>query len=134
MSIFQHHPTYEVSAKVALYSHDKARVLIMRYASVAEGLPGGHLEPNETPDEAVAREFYEELGATLPPVKRKDFFRRETRKGPVILGYVGIAPEDFRLQPPRPHFETGVWVTPQELEETGIAAEYRAFILANWPQ
>lgn len=134
MSLFNHRPTHEVSTKVALYSYDKQRVLVMRYATVADGLPGGHLEPTETPDQTIAREFAEELGAVLPPVVRKDFFRRETEKGTVILGYVGIAPQDFTMTPPRPDFEKGVWMTREELEATGIATEYRKFVLANWPE
>lgn len=41
--------------KVLLVEHRKLKVWLY---------PGGHVEPNETPDEAVIREVYEETGIT----------------------------------------------------------------------
>lgn len=134
MPIFEHQTTHRVSAKVALYSHDYSQVLVMVYAGgVAEGLPGGHLENHESPDQAIAREFMEELGVEIPPVERKNFFRRETTEGPVILGYAGIAPAEFEMKPTHPEHEIAEWRTRAEVESSKMADEYKAFVIENWP-
>ena len=54
---------HEVSVKVALYSRDGKRVLMMYYPhDDGFGLPGGHIDAGETPDVALERELREELG------------------------------------------------------------------------
>lgn len=134
MSVFNHLPTHRVSAKVALYSHDNQKVLVMKYAGgKAEGLPGGHLEEHESPDQTIEREFMEELGVKIPTVTRKDFFRRETIEGPTILAYVGVAPKDFFIKPTHPKNETGEWMTRSEIDNSKLATEYKTFVIANWP-
>lgn len=47
--------------KVLLIKHEKLGVWIY---------PGGHVEPDETPSEAVRREFFEETGLEVEPVGR----------------------------------------------------------------
>ena len=57
---------HEVSVKVALYSSDGKRVLLMYYPhDDGFGLPGGHIDAGETPDVALERELREELGIEL---------------------------------------------------------------------
>ena len=57
---------HEVSVKVALYSNDSKRVLLMYYPhDDGFGLPGGHIDAGETPDVALERELREELGITI---------------------------------------------------------------------
>lgn len=121
-----------VSVKLVMYSHDKKRVLVMRYPT-RSGLPGGHLDAKETPDQALERELREELGITVKDFKRVDFFLRGRRGNSVILGYIAIAPKDIELDPPRPHKEYGEWVTPDQLASLNIAENYKTFILDNWP-
>lgn len=120
-----------VSTKAVLYSGDAEKVLVMKYAS-GYGLPGGHLEPGETPDEAIAREFKEELGAELPLVRRADFFLHEAG-GTVILAFVGLTPADVELKPTRPEYEIGEWVTSEQLKTLDIAPSYTTLIRDNWP-
>lgn len=129
----EEHTPHFVSTKVALYSADKTKVLVMQYSAARAGLPGGHLEADETPDQAIVREFREELGAALPPVTHADFFLRSSERGDVILGFTGTAPDDLTLAPPNPDYEHGVWVTRDELDNYDLSSAYRTFVLSNWP-
>ena len=53
---------HEVSVKVALYSSDGKRVLLMYYPhDDGFGLPGGHIDAGETPDVALEREMRRQL-------------------------------------------------------------------------
>lgn len=126
------HTKHYVSVKLVMYSHDKKRVLVMRYPS-RSGLPGGHLDAKETPDQALQRELHEELGISVKDFKRVDFFLRGRKGNSVILGYIAIAPKNLKLNPPRPHKEYGEWVTRDELASINMSENYKAFILENWP-
>lgn len=129
------YPLHEVSTKIALYSHDLTKVLIMQYRPDFFGLPGGHLEHNELPDEALARELEEELGITFTDFSHVDFFLRGARGSSVILGFRGIAPESLELHPPHPENEFGVWKTRDEIENGAYISEvYTKLVIENWPQ
>ena len=127
------HAAHTVSVKIAMYSSDFEKVLIMQYPEVY-GLPGGHLEENELPDEALIRELDEELGATLTDFNRTSFFLRSGRGSSVILGYTAIVPADFEFNPPNPEKEKGIWVTKQDFENIeNISSEYKKLVFENWP-
>lgn len=130
-------PRHEVSVKIAIYKADKSAVLIMKYPKIL-GLPGGHLEKKETPDEAMSRELQEELGITIRDFSGAGFFLRGERGSAVILGYTAIMPKDAVLRPPRPQFEEGVWMTKEEVKKLKhpetIATQYVQMILENWPK
>ena len=61
---------------------------------VARGLdiPGGRLEPGESPEEAMRREVYEETGARLGPARLLGYERRRVL-GPEPPGYPFPYPE-----------------------------------------
>ena len=127
-------PKNVVSTKVALYSHDLASVLVMHYPiRNIHGLPGGHVEPQEHPDAAVRRELLEELTLSVDNLQRKDFFLRGGDKGPIILGYTAIAPEEVSIVPTEPSFEYAQWVPKEELGNIVMTPEYHRFIIENWP-
>jgi 8-oxo-dGTP pyrophosphatase MutT (NUDIX family) len=90
---------HEVSAKAVFLNRDGTKVLLLDYGNGIRGLPGGHIEGFETPDQAIRRELEEELGVTDTPLSRFDFARH--KDGRIILFYTGILSEDteFTLDP-----------------------------------
>ncbi|WP_018183024.1 NUDIX hydrolase [Kaistia granuli] len=56
-------------SKVVLYATWRGRLLVFREPDFPEygiQVPGGTMEPGETPDQAARREFLEETGLTAP--------------------------------------------------------------------
>ena len=125
-------PTFRVSAKLALYSVDRQRVLMMHYRDGHYGLPGGHIEKGESPETTLRREIMEEVGIEVGPVVRKDFFEREDS---IILAFTSFAEgADPELKSPKPKKEEGVWLTRSEVEALErILPAYKAFALEQWP-
>lgn len=133
-------PRHEVSVKAAIYKKDNSAVLVMHYLRGSKapwiyGLPGGHLEKDELPDAAMARELHEELGISISNFKKVDFFLRGGEKGSVILGYTATFPDDQELAPSDPDQEVGVWATREELQKLpNFSPEYVRMVLENWPE
>ena len=85
-------PTFRVSCKAAIFDPSGELVLVTRYTATKSGLPGGHVEQGEMPDDTIVRELQEEIGVAPTDLERKDFF--VTDKGKVILGYIATLPLD----------------------------------------
>lgn len=87
------HTLYRVTTKVALYNGSYRKVLLVRYSHGDYGLPGGHIDEGESPDEALRRELREELGldASGLDLRRTDFWFHPD--GKLILGYIGTMDE-----------------------------------------
>lgn len=133
--IFNHYAKHEVSTKAIIYAHDKKKVLVMQYFSrrAVFGLPGGHIDKAETPDDCIARELQEELGVKIRGLKRTDFFTRDINNPSIVLIYSAIAPKSLKLRPTHPQKEIGIWVTKEELMNLNISSHYRQSVLDNWP-
>lgn len=125
--------TFLVSTKIAIYNHDATKVMVMKYPHVY-GLPDGHLERHETPEEALVRELDEELGVTLPAIKKADFFLRDTEGETVILGFTATAPAGFITHPSDYEKEHDVWVGRDEIAALDMAEGYKKMIFEEWPQ
>lgn len=127
-----------VSVKIAIYARDTDAVLVMAYGNnplqpKAYGLPGGHIDGDEEPDEALERELEEELALTLDKYEHRDFFRKNTARD-IVLAYRAIVSSDVAINPPHPEVEHGVWMTRSEIETIkGISPVYKTFIINNWP-
>lgn len=122
---------HPVTCKVALYNQAKTAVLLTEYRKNEFGLPGGHIESGETPDEAVGREVYEELGVILQnTLERKDFWQHPN--GKIILGYKGILDESTELKLDFQEVRGARWTTLEDIRNGKITAgTYDAFILGN---
>ncbi|GAA1508027.1 NUDIX hydrolase [Kribbella lupini] len=90
-------PPYELISTAFVLLFDSSSRLLLRYADLpARGgwdLPGGHVEPGETPREAAVRELHEETGWPLD------------ESALAVLGWnriqlLGAKPEGFRYPHP----------------------------------
>ncbi len=69
--------TPKVSADAAVFDDD-GRILLQRRADDGTWcLPGGYLDPNESPGEAAAREAREETGLVVEPMDLIDIYTRK---------------------------------------------------------
>lgn len=128
-------PKHAISTKLGLYSHDFNSVLLMHYPGRnIYGLPGGHVEKQEKPDDTMKREIFEELTLILDNLKRTDFFLTTGRQSRIILAYTAIAPVDVDMTPTNPKFEYGVWIAKDEIADIDMSQEYKRFVLESWPK
>ena len=122
---------FRVSTKVALFNADRSKVVVIDIGRDGQfGLPGGHIDSGEAPDEAIVREIREECGVGVSKLERADFFVHQD--GKIVLAYTGIADsEEFNSE--QDNFE-GVpkWLTKAEFELIGIDPGYREFVLKVW--
>ena len=63
-------PPVELITATFVYAFDGDRLLMTHLKSRGWDLPGGHVEPGETPDRTARREVYEETGARLNQIGR----------------------------------------------------------------
>jgi 8-oxo-dGTP pyrophosphatase MutT (NUDIX family) len=125
---------HRVSTKVALYTPDYSHVMVTHTFPNTEkewyGLPGGHVDEGEMPDETILREVKEELGITVSGLKHADFFVH--KNGKIVLAYTGTLPFDTEMSPSDPAREIGVWLTKEEYENISTDPSYKKFVLENW--
>lgn len=127
------HDQHYVSTKVAFYNQDASAILVMQLQDSLYGLPGGHVDRGETPDQAIVRELQEELGLVVDASRltRADFFRHEN--GKIVLAYTARLDSSTEFFPGDPDKEVGVWVSRDQLSTLAIPRVYIDFGLANWP-
>jgi 8-oxo-dGTP pyrophosphatase MutT (NUDIX family) len=53
---------FDVSSKVFLFNEDKSKIVLLVHDGGRVGIPGGHIDAGETPDQAARRELKEEIG------------------------------------------------------------------------
>ena len=123
---------FPVSTKAAIYSKDASHILVIYInKNKSWGLPGGHIEAGETPDQAIKRELMEECGLTIPHLQRRDFFLHS--EGKITLAYTGVAPS-HTLQSTQHNCEgIPTWVTRAEFATLTIEPHYKELVLAAWP-
>lgn len=123
---------YKVTCKAALFNLDRSKVLLTEYRENDFGLPGGHLEEGETPNEAVIRELHEELGINSDglQLQRKDFWMHPN--GKVILGFTGVLDENTRLVTENGEGRAAHWISISDIQQEIVSAgTYNDFILRN---
>jgi hypothetical protein cdivTM_02988 len=77
--------------------------------------PGGEVEPEETPEAAVAREIQEETGLSVNPNKLKKLFTKQYRQTTHILFEAKLAEPDAKVALSWEH-KSYRWITPEELK------------------
>lgn len=125
---------HRISTKAAIFTPDYSHVLVMHMVPdttpAIYGLPGGHMDKDEVPDETIVREIDEELGIVAPKLEHVDFFMHEN--GKVVLAYLGTLPYDIEFHPSNPRKEVGVWLTKADFKDIAIEPGYKKLVLDNW--
>jgi len=89
-SLWQYDPGYvtpKVDVRGAVFEAD--RILLVRERSDGKwSLPGGWVDVNDSPSEAVAREIYEESGFHARPVKLAALFDRQRHPHPPSMYHI----------------------------------------------
>jgi len=121
-----------VTTKAAIYSEDDSGVLVIdtRSYNNSYGLPGGHVDMDEAPDQTIEREINEELGIIVSNLERRDFFLHGN--GKVVLAYIAKAPIEVSIAPLNTDEGIGVWKTKEQFEKIDIDEGYKKFVLDNW--
>lgn len=120
---------YPVSVKAAIFNADNDVLMIHMPRSEEYGMPGGHIDAGETPDEAMARELLEEAGIACN-LTRADFFFHE--EGKLILAYVGKV-QDATLKSNQDELEgIPVWVSKEDFTEVRTNQCYKEFLAKFW--
>ena len=77
--------------------------------------PGGEVEPEETPEAAVAREIQEETGLSVNPNKLKKLFTKQYQQTTHMLFEAKLAEPDAKIALSWEH-EDYRWIAPEELK------------------
>jgi 8-oxo-dGTP pyrophosphatase MutT (NUDIX family) len=109
-------PKHRVSVKAALVTSDRSKVLVTKLADGRFGLPGGHLEYGETPDEGIVRELNEELGVAYRGPLTQAGFWADPSGDRILLGYIGQLDETTPLTLQYEELEGVHWATLSEVE------------------
>lgn len=121
--------TFPVSCKAILYNQDHTKVLVAEYGPGFFGLPGGHIDDDELPDEAVRRELVEELGLYDIRLAHSDFFRHPD--GRIVLFYVGVIDESTELLVDPTELSAAIWASLDDIQSGAVDIDaYRDFVLA----
>lgn len=125
---------HRVSAKAAIFTPDRRYVLVMHMVPgttpAIYGLPGGHVDEGELPDETIIREIREELGVEVSGLEHVDFFVHNN--GKIVLAYSGTLSHDTKFEPSNPAKEVGEWLTQSEFEAITIEPGYKKLVLEHW--
>lgn len=122
---------FRVTCKAALFDSEKAKVLLVEYRKNEYGLPGGHLELGETPEEATRRELAEELGIDYQEyLVLKDSWLHPN--GKLIIGFVGHLDDTIRLSIDPVEIRSAKWTKISDIRTNKVHTYgYKEFILEN---
>ncbi len=86
---------------IGILSRGEEYLMIRRASGVAKPgcwcFPGGHVEPGETPRQAVGRELFEELGIHVKPIERLGSVRVLDSRHILVVWRVQHVGGEFRL-------------------------------------
>jgi len=107
---------FPVSCKAALFNPDYTKVLIVEYTPDKFGLPGGHIEGDESPDEAMKRELREELGLNSGDLQLQKATFLKHPGGKIVLGNTGIVDENATITIDPVEVSAYHWVNVKDIE------------------
>ena len=123
---------HRVTCKAILFNAKRTKVLLANYDGKGwYGLPGGHLDAGETPDEATHRELQEELGVEGLILHKDSFDVHED--GKVILYYCAEIDEGTIFRINTREMARADWVEISKIVEQEVSAGgvYDSSILRN---
>lgn len=122
-------PRHRVSAKIALLNLVGDRVLMTRTHDGGFGLPGGHVEYDELPEDAIIRELKEELGLIYNgPLTKADFWR-DARTDRILLGFIGQLDEAVELKLDQREVAGVIWASIEDFDRGSVATmSYEAYV------
>lgn len=91
-------------------------------------LPGGHIEPNETPEEAVKRETKEETGLEINKLKFFKHFNEflpEINISNIVIVFEAKAEGN---ESPKEEVSELKWCSPKEIEKLDMAFTHKSII------
>jgi 8-oxo-dGTP pyrophosphatase MutT (NUDIX family) len=116
---------------VAVVVRSDAFLVVRRSAGVAAPgrfcFPGGGIEANETEQQAIVREFWEELGTVLRP--RRRIWRCQTAWQVDLAWWLGEIDQAANLSPNPAEVESLHWLNARDLEQlAGLLDSNREFL------
>ena len=116
----------------------KGRLLIVRKKNTEKYmLPGGKIEPNETPIEALIRELKEELAVVIPAALANFITTYEApaanEPGYQIRSnlFFILLPQEIEVRAAAEIAEA-IWITPQEISNYNFAPLMTGFVIPTW--
>jgi mutator protein MutT len=119
-----------ISIKGILWRGD--RVCLLHNDRDEWELPGGKLEPGETPATCLVREIEEELGlrTTVGPLVLAWVYNISPRVAVFVVAYICDAADDGKARVSGEHSDLG-WFSSDELDSLSLPDGYRQAILAS---
>lgn len=121
-------------AVAGLIRDDEGRVLLVRHVEGRWQLPGGAVDPGETPEDALRRECLEEANAVVEPTRLLAAVggpqHRHTYENGDEIGFVvSVFQADIvggELRPDHEETQAVGWFAPAELDELEMAGPTRS--------
>lgn len=122
---------FRVTTKAVIYTPDRKKVLVIYIPWENHyGLPGGHIEAGETPDDTIKRELTEETGVSYDQLRPINFFIH--RNGKVVLVYLARSINETLCSSQNEIEGTPCWLTKAEFKKIDIEPNSRRIVLENW--